>query len=70
MNDSSKNPQSDEQSPWEEAIEVIDELYVEELSEQHDFANPNSSTLSSISSVATSCGVSTASTIGTGATLG
>ncbi len=53
------------------SLEAGEELYAEELGEQHDLANPNGSTLSSVSSV--SCFGSTASTvgsIGTGATVG
>ncbi|MBV9257595.1 MAG: hypothetical protein JO215_06210 [Ktedonobacteraceae bacterium] len=70
MGDNKKDIREDEQNAWQEAVEVIDELYAEELSEQHDMANPNGGTLSSISTVATSGTASSAGTISTGATIG
>ncbi len=50
----------------QEQHEVVEELFAEELQEQRDFANP-AGTLSSVSSIATSC---TPSSAGTFSSLG
>ncbi len=66
-----KDLQDDTLSHESVSFEAGEELYAEELGEQHDMANPNGSTLGSLSSV--SCFGSTASTVGslsTGATVG
>lgn len=61
MSDKEKDIKEAEQDAWCEAVEVIDELYAEELGEQHDFADPAAiGTISTIGSVG-----STASTIST-----